>query len=277
MRCEDLKVHWPEFLTGELRSREKSAVEMHIAECPSCAAELHRITEMWMKLGVLAAEQPSPAVRDRFYTMLEAYKQGLDATAAAPSRKDAPRPALDLRSWFSWRRPAFRFAAGAALLIAGIAAGAVLGPAGPFGSKFARLEQEVDEMRQTAALSLLQQPSSSERILGVSYSEQVSSPDPSTIEALLRTLNTDTSVNVRLAAVDALYLFAKEPRVKEGLVTSLGRQSNPVLQVALIDLLIEIRERKAVDALKSLVGDERVFPDVRKKAEAGLKSLTSRG
>ena len=130
-------------------------------------------------------------------------------------------------------------------------------------------------MRQTTALSLLQRPSSSERILGVSYSEQISAPGAPTIEALLRTLDTDPSVNVRLAAVDALYLFAKDPGVKDGLVASLGRQTNPVVQVALIDLLIEIRERKAIDALKSLIGDERIHPDVRKKAEAGLKSLTS--
>ena len=271
MNCDDLKIHWPEFLTGELPPKAKSALEAHLAECPRCAAELHRTTEMWTKLGVLVSEQPSPAVRDRFYTMLEAYKQGLDATEDAPAAARTRR-VVDLRTWFSWKRPAFRFAAAAALVLAGVAGGTLLGP---FGSKLARLERQVDEMRQTTALSLLRQPSSSERILGVSYSEQMSAPGAPTIDALLRTLDTDPSVNVRLAAVDALYLFAKDARVKDGLVASLGRQKNPVLQVALIDLLIEIRERKAVEALKTLIGDERVLPDVRRKAEAGLKSLTS--
>ncbi len=275
MSCDALKDLWPEFLTGELSPKGKSALEAHLAECPACAAELQRTTEMWTKLGVLAAEQPSPAVRDRFYTMLEAYKQGLDAKEAV-SAAPASRPRIiDLRAWFSRKRPSFRFAAAAALLLAGVAGGTLLGPAGPFGSKLARLERQVDEMRQTTALSLLRQPSSSERILGVSYSEQMSAPGAPTIEALLRALDTDPSVNVRLAAVDALYLFAKDARVKDGLVASLGRQGNPVVQVALIDLLIEIRERKAVEALKTLIGDERVLPDVRKKAEAGLKSLTS--
>ena len=165
--------------------------------------------------------------------------------------------------------------AAAALLLAGIGFGTLLGPAGTFGSKLAGLEREVDEMRQTAALSLLRQPSSSERILGVSYSEQISAPGAPTIEALLRALDTDSSVNVRLAAVDALYLFANDPGVKDGLIASLGRQTTPVVQVALIDLLIEIRERRAVEALKSLIGDERNHPEVRKKAEAGVKSLTS--
>lgn len=275
MSCDELKIHWPEFLTGDLPPNAKAVVEAHIAGCAPCAAELHRTTEMWTKLGVLAPEQPSPAVRDRFYTMLEAYKQGLEATEASPSNERPRARAMDLRAWFTWKRPSFRFAAAAALLLAGVAGGTLIGPNGPFGSKLARLERDVDDMRQTAALSLLQRPSSSERILGVSYSEQISAPGAPTIEALLRTLDSDSSVNVRLAAVDALYLFAKDPGVKDGLVASLGRQTNPVVQVALIDLLIEIRERTAIEALKSLIGDERNHPEVRKKAEAGLKSLTS--
>ncbi len=275
MKCEELKAHWPEFLTGELAPKAKGALETHLAECPACAAELHRTTEMWTKLGVLAPEQPSPAVRDRFYTMLEAYKQGLDATGASPSPAPSRGPIIDLRAWFSWKRRSFRFAAAAALLLAGVTGGILLGSAGLSGTKLARLERQVDEMRQTTALSLLRQPSSSERLLGVSYSEQVSSPAAPTLEALLQTLDSDPSVNVRLAAVDALYLFAKDARVKDGLVASLGRQQNPVIQVALIDLLIEIRERRAVDALKTLIGDEKIRPEVRKKAEAGLKSLTS--
>lgn len=275
MSCDDLKIHWPEFLTGDLPPKTKALVEAHIAGCASCAAELYRTTEMWTKLGVLAPEQPSPAVRDRFYTMLEAYKQGLEATEASPSAERPRARTIDLRSWFSWKRPSFRFVTAAALLLAGVGFGTLLGTAGLFGSKLARLEREVDDMRQTTALSLLQRPSSSERILGVSYSEQISAPGAPTIEALLRTLDSDSSVNVRLAAVDALYLFAKDPGVKDGLVASLGRQTNPVVQVALIDLLIEIRERTAIEALKSLIGDERNHPEVRKKAEAGLKSLTS--
>jgi HEAT repeat protein len=275
MKCDDLKIHWPDFLTGDLSPKAKNAVDAHLVECAPCAAELHQITEMWTKLGVLPMEKPSPAVRDRFYTMLEAYKQGLEAQEAAPALGRSRRRSFSLRGWFSLERPAFKFAAAAALLLAGVAGGVLVGPAGPFGSKLARLEGEVEDMRQTTALSLLERASSSDRILGVSYSEQIRTPGASTIEALLRTLDSDPSVNVRLAAADALFLFAKDPRVKDGLVVSLGRQQAPVIQVALIDLLLEIRERKAVEALKALIADEKINPDVRKKAEAGVKSLTS--
>jgi HEAT repeat protein len=90
---------------------------------------------------------------------------------------------------------------------------------------------------------------------------------------LLRTLDEDPSLNVRLAAVDALYLFSGQPGVREGIVASLSKQTSPILQMALIDLLVEIRETRAVAALKSLVGNDKSNPDVRKRAELGIKEL----
>jgi anti-sigma factor RsiW len=271
MTCDETRNSLPDFLTGELSAKAKSAVDSHLVSCASCAEEFHKVGETWTKLGVLPVEQPSPAVRDRFYTMLEAYAQGLEVR----SGEKAPRPAFSLRGLFTWNRPAFRFAAAAALVLAGVAGGLFVGRSGAFSQKFARLEREVSDMRQTTALSLLDRPSSSERLLGVSYSEQVQTPGEPTIAALLRILDTDPNVNVRLAAVDALYLFAKDPRVKDGLVASLGRQDSPLVQVALIDLLTELREQRAAEALKALIADEKIHPDVRERARQGLKSLTS--
>jgi len=271
MTCDDARAHLPDFLTGELSATAKNSVDAHLAVCGACAEEFHKVSETWMKLGVLPVEQPSAALRDRFYTMLEAYKEGLDARTA--DRK--AEKAFSIREFFSWKRPAFRFAAAAALLFVGLAGGLFVGRSGAFNEKFARLERQVDDMRQTTALSLLRQPSSSERLLGVSYSEQMRAPGEQTLTALFRILDTDPSVNVRLAVVDALFLFAKDDRVKDGLVASLGRQESPLVQVALIDLLTEAREQKAVDALKALIADDKIHPDVREKAKQGVKNLTS--
>jgi hypothetical protein len=43
--------------------------------------------------------------------------------------------------------------------------------------------------------------------------------------------------------------------------------------VALIDLLVGIREMRAVAALKSLIGNDKSAPEVRKRAELGIKEL----
>ena len=128
-------------------------------------------------------------------------------------------------------------------------------------------------MRQTAALSLLSQPSASDRLQGISYSTAVHNPNVKTLAALVNTLNNDPNPNVRLAAVEALYLFRNQPGVKESLLDSLAVQSSPLVQVALIDLLVEIREQRAAEALKALIKNAKLDPDVKKLAEQGIKQL----
>jgi HEAT repeat protein len=103
--------------------------------------------------------------------------------------------------------------------------------------------------------------------------DQITALDYKTLAALVSTLNSDPSPNVRLAAVEALYLFRNQPGVKESLVESLAAQSSPLVQVALIDLLVEIREQRASEALKTLIKNEKLDPDVKKLAEQGIKQL----
>jgi HEAT repeat protein len=138
----------------------------------------------------------------------------------------------------------------------------------------AGLRNEVDEMRRMVAVSLLKQASPSERLLGVSWSARIDQPGGEIIQTLLDTLNHDPNVNVRLAAADALYLFYSRPEVKAGLVDSLARQTSPLVQMSLINLLVEIRERRAVEALRQLVRDEKLNPKVKKRAELGLVQLS---
>ena len=59
-------------------------------------------------------------------------------------------------------------------------------------------------MRQMVALSLMQQQSAGERLRGVSWAYRVESSDTEVLSALLYTVNNDQSVNVRMAAVEAL-------------------------------------------------------------------------
>jgi HEAT repeat protein len=159
-------------------------------------------------------------------------------------------------------------------LAVGVAAGIFLSSQGQNGTQLAKLQNEVQDMQQALAISLLDRPSASERLQGVSISSHMNNPNSKTLEALLYTLDNDKNVNVRLAAVDALYLFYDYPGVKEGLLGSLEKQPSPLVQVALIDLIVNMRERQAVDALRLLLEDEMLNPDVKKYAERGLQQLS---
>jgi len=130
-------------------------------------------------------------------------------------------------------------------------------------------------MRQQVAVSLLGRPSASERIQGIGYSAEITAPNETTLAALFKAVDADPNPNVRLAAVDALYLFRDKPGVREGLVNSLSVQTYPLVQVALIDLLVEAREARAVQALKTLIEADKLTPEVKKRAEQGLKQIAA--
>jgi hypothetical protein len=270
MKCKTIKEKFVDYLTGELDDVSKEEVQGHVGACPSCREELESLSEIWTKLGVLPEEQPSTTLRSRFYAMLEAYKQGLKRERPAASWHRI------LESWFarSWpRRPAFQFALSLAFLLVGLTAGYILNSNGKRVSEMTQLSQEFQAMRQTLALSLLEQASPTERLRGVSLSYEMEKPSEKILETLLYTLNNDPNNNVRLAAVDALYLFYNNPTVKEGLIHSLSKQTSPLVQVALIDLIVNMRERRAIDSLKQLIEDEKFNPDVRRRAEQGLQKL----
>ncbi len=217
MRCQDIQTKFPDYLTGDMDSKTKKNIQSHIADCSTCREELESLSSIWAKLGVLPEEQPSSDLRTRFYSMLEAHKQELEQEKA-PSRF---RKAVEgwLEGWWP-RRPAFQFSLALLLLVAGLAAGYFLNSRGQAPHELAQLRQEVQNMHQMLAVSLLDQQSPSERIRGINLSYGIEKPEPQTLTRLLRTLNSDPNVNVRLAAVDALYLFRDNAMVREGLVAS---------------------------------------------------------
>ena len=271
MKCNEIRDLFPDALTGELAAADRAKLEIHIAGCPFCADELRSLSETWTRLGVLPTERPTASMSGRFYAMLEAERRQAEAELASAPERRARKP---LFSGWRIRLPAFQFGLGALPIAAGLGAGLLLGSGGAVGGGTEALRGQVDALRQTVAVALLDKPSSSDRLQGLSYTREVSRPGQSTLDALLRTLDGDPSVSVRLAAVDALYIFAGDPAVKDGIIASLAHQESPLVQVALIDLLVDLREKKAVDSLRALLGNKAIEPGVRQKAEKGISQLT---
>lgn len=271
MRCHDIKEKFPDFLIGDMDKETKDEIQSHLTTCPDCREELETLSFIWAKLGVLPEERPSHDLRTHFYSLLEAQKRERE--------KEKPEPRRQILSpgWFErfWpRRPAFQFSLALVILLAGLAAGYFLNSVTQNARELAYLRQEVQNTQQMLAASLLDQQSPSERLKGINLSCRMEQPKEQTMVKLLSILNNDPNVNVRLAAVDALYLFHDYPMVKEGLTRSLSKQSSPLVQMALVDLMVEIRERRAAEALKQLTEEENLNPDVKTRAEQGLQQLS---
>ncbi len=220
-------------LNDSLSPEEAGELGRHLDSCAACRAELESLRRVWDGLGRLTDEVPSEALRERFTTMLAAYRQGMEARPRPPGWRR--RLAAWIDGWWP-RRPAVQFACTAAALVVGLALGSRLTPP---PSELHRLEGEVASLRSLVSLSLLEQDSASERLRGVSISRRAEDPDQQVLAALVRVLNEDRNVNVRLAAIDALGRFADRAAVLDGLREALPRQSAPQVQLALAELLLE--------------------------------------
>src|SRR5579862_910681 len=262
MNCDQVKEHIADYLAGTLDPAAAEELDEHFARCSACKQETAALSETWEMLGVLQQEQPSTSLRSRFYQSLEAYQQGL-AAAAAPA--PAKRRFFDW-GWYGW-------AWSTALLVLGIGAGQWLGVRGRGQADLARLQDEVHNMRQMVTLSLLTQQSASERLRGVDYSFRVDQSDTQVLKALLHAVNYDPNVNVRLAAVDALRKFSSSPSVRGTLDQSLMKQESPMVQLALIDLIVDMRDKTAAPSLASLERSAATDKNVKEKAQWGLSQL----
>lgn len=270
MTCTQANEHLPDYLTGRLSAAAQKELQTHLATCVTCQAEAESLRTLWTDLQTLPAEQPSAELRPRFYAMLEAYQHGLQEAKPAAGVRDA------IDGWLSrwWpRRPAWQFGFAMAMLLFGLWLGQRQANGAHDNVELAHLRTELQSMRQLVTLSLLQQSSPTERLRGVSYSQLVQEPDQEVQTALLHTLNYDPNVNVRLAALEALYSFGNEAGMRRELVASLRRQNSPLVQIALIDLLVKVREKQSLDTFRQLLQDEQLNHEVKQRVEWGIQQL----
>lgn len=134
------------------------------------------------------------------------------------------------------------------------------------------LQREVEAMRAVMVLNALRDGSASQRITAVGNVQRTGLNDTLLIAALVKTLNKDSSVNVRLAALSALSGFADRRQIRAQLVTAIDQQKDPLVLVLLIKLLTDKKETKAIAPLRRLLNGEQ-DPEVIKAARHGLQNI----
>jgi hypothetical protein len=262
MNCEKAREHFADDLAGTLEPTAAADFRSHLLECRACREEADHLHTTWTSLERIPETNPGPEMRTRFYQMLDAYQQGRREAAAPRAR------------WNWWpRQPALQFVLSLGLLCAGLVGGHLATVREHANPEISQLRGEIHNMRQLVTLSLLQQQSASDRLQGVNWSYRAEQSDTEVLSALLHTINQDQSVNVRLAAVDAMRNFEDSPVARKGLVQSLTKQSSPLIQISIIDLLVELRERQAAPAMRFLLGSSGLDGNVKKRIELALQQI----
>jgi len=258
----------PDYLMGTIAESDRVELEDHLDSCAACRAESDQIEGVWGRMGLLGEEEPSSRLRAGFYAELE------------NAARDLQRPRLG-GFWQNLGtvaqaglRPSFlQMVIPALFLVVGVVIGHLLtGPADSAG-QVSQLHSELEQMKSLVTLSLLEQRSASERLRGVTWGTRLDQVDRRVLRALVNTLNSDPTVNVRLAAVDALKQQAEDEEVRDALVRSLSTQDSPLVQIALIDAMVDLQERRSVAVLRHLAGDRQLNQAVRDRAKWGMERL----
>jgi len=108
---------------------------------------------------------------------------------------------------------------------------------------------------------------------GINEANKIEKTDEKVINALLQTLNNDSNVNVRLAAIESLTNYVNDPKVREGLVQSIVRQDAPIVQITLANLMVALQEKKSIEPFKTLMRTKELNTSVKKKLETSIKSI----
>ena len=262
MNCNDFEIWMMDYLDNTLDEQKRGEIEKHLASCSSCLDELKECQKLMQLSAGTKMQLPGENLRRNFSRML-GREISLTNSATLPVYK-------------RYSHSAFLAAAGLALLICGTFIGMLIGPKSGGADDTMRLDQlqaQVTEMRKENMLRMLGEESISNRLTGLSYADDMASPDNTIIVALLNTLNTDSNVNVRLAAAWSLSKFTNDRMVCDSLVASLPRQYEPIIQVTLINILTEIREKSALKSMKQIINDTRTLKEVRDIAERSTEKL----
>lgn len=269
MKCDKgLVSHW---LNNQMTEAERKEFELHVSECAACQQEVNEAKKVLNLMKQINTPEPSSNMEVRFQGMIDTYKQSVE------ERNSSWNGFLNnLYQHFTFR-PKFQLTYSIVLLTLGIAIGYLFfNKDSKDNSKeqLAALSSKVEDMRQIMMMSMLENPSASERLKAVSYTEEIINVNTEVIDALFLTLNGDPNVNVRLVTLEALTKYSNNPAVREGLVQSIVQQESPLVQSALADVMLKLQERKSVESFKVLLKKKDIVHPVKNKIEQTINKLS---
>jgi hypothetical protein len=254
MTCEESRNRLADYWRAGTDSPD-AELERHLETCLVCKGEARDLGVLWEALGELPGEEPRARMSHQFYSRL----------------RDMERNELRRNAFRGWLRSGWVQAVAACVILAG---GVVMGRySAQRDNEISRLQDQIANMRQMVALSLLGQQSASDRLKGVDYAQRLNENDSKVVQALLTAMEQDSNINVRLAAVDALRRFGASADVRRSLVNTLPRQDSPLMQIAVMDQLVEMRERSSAQAISLLLREPDLNPAVRHHATWALQQL----
>jgi anti-sigma factor RsiW len=257
MEKEALESLLIDFIDGKLSEEERVRVDQMLVNQPEVFRTYEQLKEVLQLMRSSGKMEPSARLRQGFDQLLHQEMQQQPLSRVIP---------LSPVIW--------RVAAAVTLVVLGGSIGFWVSQQHQRASELEAVRNEMAATKQMLMSMLENQQSASQRVMGatVAYNDVVRADDEITA-ALVRALNEDGNTNVRMAALEALSKFYNQSNVRKALVASLNQQNDPLVQIALIRLMVEMKEKEVTQQLERITTDEEILPAVKDEAHAGLLKL----
>jgi hypothetical protein len=260
MEKEQLESLLIDYIDGKLNEADRRMVEQQLVNSPETYAMYEQLRQVINAMERSASMEPNPRSRKLFEQLIhDEIRMQKSARVLIPST-------------------VYRVAAAIAfLVVAGLGGYWVVQTqqqARKHDEQIAAMEKEMRETKQLMMDKMSNEQSASQRISGVTVAYQMEKTDDEIIAVLVKTMNEDDNTNVRLAALEALSKFQREPAVRKALIESLSVQKDPMVQIALIQLLVTMKEKGVMKDLERMTKDKTMMKAVKDEAYSGILKLS---
>ncbi len=259
----DLSTQLIDYIDKNLSAEEHNKVEQAIAQSPSLQAEYQQLKHVLLLMDTEQECLPSAELKNRFDLLLEQESQKIE------EQKDGTKTiSFHPKSLLKYA------AVGLVLLVSGYFVGQNL-PNSTKGNSIAQDIAQDKQFTESEMMEMLDGPSTSQRIKAVNISYKMENADDRIVEALIKTMQEDESSHVRLAAVQALENFPSNPKIVDALIYALETPNDPMVTIAVINILANTKEQKALEPLEKIAKGDTHLNFVKDEAEVGIFKLTT--
>lgn len=212
--------------------------------------------QLWQVLEGISQQEPPPRLRRKFYGELD--------------RLGRQTP---LERWSRWIGLIGGRGLATALTcaVAGIVVGVLLNDTRSIErSELTDLQQQVANLNRNLVLDRLENVSASKRLLGVIDAAGMAENDTEIAHALLTRAVDDRVYSVRAAAIDAIGPQLHTPAVGDELMAMLEKAESPIVQWALVDLVLRHGNAQQIDRLVKLGESGALHPDLAQHVKTAV-------
>lgn len=254
MDCKWVHSKLIDYAENSLPKEDKSIIKKHLDNCSLCSKELQQIETTIADFNSMPYKLPSVEFKEKLKLKIE------DEIKSGRSNK------------VFWFKPLRKYAASIIMLLCGGLLGYLFTTNHNLNKELGSLKTEINNIKVQESLAVIEEKTASQKIQAISALTLNNSINNEIYNALVNCLVSDENPNVRLTAAKALVNYKEIDNVKFLLIESLEYQTDPIVQVFMINTISNFENKDAIRAIQSLMNSDNVNAEIREYSKTVLQN-----